>query len=225
MEIEDVDAAGTGVQTEPSNVNRVQSAALVLQKKTHAEAWRSFVFLKTMWDLMRDTQRLENCPVCMDDYSVVYDGVLFPCGHIFCERCSTELIQTGSFPRCPSCRGDANLSTMVAVRELGLTSNEQKASETLHGQKMADIVKTFKSVKAVEPFAKAIFFCQWSGLESCLARALSDAGINFCRLSSCADIFECTEMIESFQRKKSDVRVGVWKQFQTAAEVDVMLLN
>jgi SWI/SNF-related matrix-associated actin-dependent regulator of chromatin subfamily A3 len=116
---------------------------------------------------------------------------------------------------------------MVAVRELGLMANATKTSEALllHGQKMADIVRVFQSVKAAEPFAKAIFFCQWSGLESCLARALDDAGVAYCRLSSCTDIFQRTEMIESFQRARSETQAGSWRRLQSAAEADVMLLN
>merc|ERR1712048_1486699 len=90
---------------------------------------------------------------------------------------------------------------------------------------MLEIVSAFKSVRAAEPSAKAIFFCQWVGLETCLARALDDYGITYCRLSSCNDIFERTEMIESFQRERTNTQVVGWRQLHSAVDADVMLLN
>merc|ERR1711924_490797 len=90
---------------------------------------------------------------------------------------------------------------------------------------MGTVVQVFRAAKVADASMKAVFFCQWAGLEDCLAKALQEYNISYCQLSKCRDVFERTEMIESFQRHGEDRQSKLSLRGSAEAGVDVMLLS
>lgn len=173
---------------------------------------------------MHDPCSQETCPVCLDEYSVSC-GALLPCGHLFCQECVSTLAGTRPILRCPNCRVTASVTSIAAVQDL-LLCGVGEDQEAPCGQKMEKVIEVFRKVRAQEPSAKAVFFCQWAGLEGCLAQALQQYGIKYCQLSQCRDIFERTKMIEAFQRHDQERdRRETSRWFESGSDADVMLLS
>merc|ERR1712232_151484 len=131
----------------------------------------------------------------------------------------------GSALRCPNCRASTSVTSVAGVQDL-LLDEIRDGTKAPHGQKMEKVVQAFRTVRAKEPSAKAVFFCQWAGLEDCLARALQEYGIKYCQLSQCRDIFERTKMIEAFQRHGRERHNHEKREMSASGSgADVMLLS
>eukprot|EP00746_Dinoflagellata_sp_MGD_P127724 gnl/MRDRNA2_/MRDRNA2_62227_c0_seq1.p1 gnl/MRDRNA2_/MRDRNA2_62227_c0~~gnl/MRDRNA2_/MRDRNA2_62227_c0_seq1.p1 ORF type:complete len:1902 (+),score=464.19 gnl/MRDRNA2_/MRDRNA2_62227_c0_seq1:92-5797(+) len=166
----------------PSLVGRVHT--LEGQIKKHQSSIKeleiSIRFFENTFKLLEDDQGdgLE-CAICMDDGDKSQKSIT-RCGHIFHDSCIKMVID--EHKSCPTCRcqlarKDASPVEKVLSDKKGSTVPENEELEApKFGSKMAKIVETLRQIRAEEPGAKVIMFCQWDRILKFISGVLAELG-------------------------------------------------
>lgn len=140
----------------------------------------SIRFFENTFKLLEDDkgEGLE-CAICMDDEDLPKS--ITRCGHIFHDACIKMVID--EHKSCPTCRcqlarKDASLVQQVIDDKKAVTKVPQNevVEAPKFGSKMAKIVETLRQVRAEEPGAKVIMFCQWERILKFIAGTLKELG-------------------------------------------------
>eukprot|EP00928_Gymnodinium_smaydae_P098761 TRINITY_DN9251_c0_g1_i1.p1 TRINITY_DN9251_c0_g1~~TRINITY_DN9251_c0_g1_i1.p1 ORF type:complete len:1925 (+),score=388.99 TRINITY_DN9251_c0_g1_i1:49-5823(+) len=125
-----------------------------------------------------DEQHFE-CPVCMDD-SDPSPRAITRCGHVFHHKCLKLVVN--EMHSCPTCRVRLTQQDFSFVQQALADCSAPGADEgdesdaPMYGSKLAKIVERLRSVRAEEPGAKVIIFCQWEKILKFVADALARQG-------------------------------------------------
>ena len=116
------------------------------------------------------------CPVCTNEF-VVASGelVITPCAHVYCKACFQRVAKEhGS---CPTCRGavaPGDCTMLTAEAADGPAGAEQRGAAAYgeFGSKIAQVVFRLLQIRAQDPSAKCLVYCQFDELSAKVLRAL-----------------------------------------------------
>ncbi|KAI9139237.1 SNF2 family N-terminal domain-containing protein [Paraphysoderma sedebokerense] len=127
------------------------------------------IMLPSLWGRKRYLDNLYRlqpeeraCNICRNKFD---DGLLTPCGHLFCESCLRTWLQIK--PSCPVCVAAISIrkTSRVTFREDAEQSKLSRFSEVknigVFGAKIDSIVRHLKYLDVHEPNVQSIVFSQW----------------------------------------------------------------
>jgi len=121
-----------------------------------------------------------------------------------------------------STKGDKKAETEVPktadVIEEELSKKWQK-----YGSKLGNIVRTLQQIKASDPSAKCIVFCQWSCLLERIAAAFQDFGIKYAQLQG--SVFARSRCIANFKNDNSSIDVLLLSLEKNASGTNLTCAN
>eukprot|EP00929_Paragymnodinium_shiwhaense_P032898 TRINITY_DN18176_c0_g1_i3.p1 TRINITY_DN18176_c0_g1~~TRINITY_DN18176_c0_g1_i3.p1 ORF type:complete len:1473 (+),score=358.27 TRINITY_DN18176_c0_g1_i3:650-4420(+) len=185
------------------------------------------LFLQRTLSLVEEgsDKSLRRCSICYDEDLGLDKLGITPCAHVFCLECLRETVH--KMAACAICRqslrpGDARplMSEIKEAKEAEAPAPVQPDTEIdtrlkKYGTKLAHIARTLQMIKAEDPTAKCIVFCQWQVLLRKVAAAFTDFGIRFGELRG--SIYAKTRTIADFKGSESGLDVLLLSLEQSAS--------
>lgn len=215
----------TGLKSSLNNFKR----QLVIHKKAYEEISRTYNYLKSSVDQIKDTEEELTCPICLDE--IEKDNLtITKCGHKFCWECiyETHQVQKNSTDKikCPTC------NTFITNKELYLLKDNPNVLESDNRTELDQIIQKIKSTKigniiyflktSLQPDDKVILFSQWDELLHKVGDMLSKEKINivYCK----GTVYQRKSAISSFQKNK-DINVIMLSSRNAASGINLTIAN
>jgi SNF2 family DNA or RNA helicase len=194
----------TEFKTALSNFKR----QLVIHKKAYDEISRTYNYLKSSVDQLKDKDEELTCPICLDEIDKENIAIT-KCGHKFCWECIYETHQVqkqnnNEKIKCPTC------NTFISNSELYLLENGNQ-DKNIEKTELDNIVQKVKSTKigniiyflktSLKQDDKVILFSQWDELLHKVGDILAQEKINivYCK----GTVYQRKRAISTFQKDQT----------------------
>ncbi|KAI1079542.1 SNF2 family N-terminal domain-containing protein [Whalleya microplaca] len=132
--------------------------------------------LKILQEALRvATKDGEECPICIDALEG-HQPVITACKHRFGKPCISKVIEMSG--KCPMCRQKLTMDDLVdleLVDDESLFDGDSRSSKT-------EALEQFVKAKLKTPGSKIIIFSQWTSFLDIIAKVITEAGFEYCRL-------------------------------------------
>jgi SNF2 family DNA or RNA helicase len=170
---------------------------LTISRKSHQEISRTYNYLRTSVETLKNTHQEITCPICLDEIET--DSLtITKCGHKFCWDCIYETHQVQkqinvAKIKCPTCNTSMDNTELYLLSKQTILSNQsdlQTIIQNVKSTKIGNIIYFLKT--SINKNDKVILFSQWDELLHKVGGILSEQGLK---------IMYCNGSV--YQRKKA----------------------
>lgn len=120
-------------------------------------------------------ERLDSCPICMEDVEMCNAALVRPCRHLYCAVCIQTHIQHGA-SACPLCRGPLSRRN-VCVPPLEQSNSNGSSNNPFRQSKSPKIEKLMNLITGSEPDDKFLVFSNFKDVVRFTKMRLEDESI------------------------------------------------
>ena len=200
---------------------------LTLSRKSHQEISRTYNYLRTSVETLKNTQEEITCPICLDEIET--DSLtITKCGHKFCWDCiyATHQVQKQTNVtkvKCPTCNTLMDNTEIYLLSKQNLLSNEsdlQTIIQNVKSTKIGNIIYFLKTFTSKDD--KIILFSQWDELLHKVGGILSDQGLKIMYCNG--TVYQRKRAIDSFC-KDPDINLILLSSRNAASGINLTVAN
>ena len=128
------------------------------------------------------------CPICFDNLESTTKIVTL-CGHIFCSRCMSTVIEEHRQNKCPMCRTHIDKRDLeVIMPEKEYKDDESEENVNKWGTKMARLVEYIKDIISKDKKNRFIVFSKFQNMLKLISKVLNETEIKHVFLNGSASV-------------------------------------
>ena len=175
------------IEKEEYNIRQLEASLIYytqLENKTKVEEVSQKIenTKRSLENLKNKIQEIENqeCPVCYDDFDG--DKILTSCcKFILCSNCIKSLILSSN--KCPFCRAQIELSSLIVSTDKSLPESEEKKQPHTRKSKLETVIDIIKA----KPDGKFLLFSEYWHTFNSIATSLTDNNISWAEIKGTTD--------------------------------------
>ena len=144
-------------------------------------------------------KELEPCSICLEE---ITEPVITNCGHIYCQRCLTQSIQ--SYKKCPLCKTELSMRDMMSISLEDTSISRSLVDSTSENFRKSSKLEAV--LQAIEEVAlkneKCVVFSQFIGMLNLIGRFLEEKKLQFRRIDGSITLKQRMQYIEDFKKNK-----------------------
>jgi SNF2 family DNA or RNA helicase len=209
----------------------VSKRQLTLSKKSHDEISRTYNYLKSSVETLKNSEEEITCPICLDDIDTS-NLTITKCGHKFCWDCIYETHQIQKQNniqgiKCPTCNLLINNTELYLLSKdqniyNSINSDLQTIIQNVKSTKIGNIIHFLKTLININSSDKIILFSQWDELLHKVGGILSSHGLKivYCNGS----VYKKKKAIDSFC-KDPDINLILLSSRNAASGINLTIAN
>ena len=200
---------------------------LTLSRKSHQEISRTYNYLRTSVETLKNTQEEITCPICLDEIET--DSLtITKCGHKFCWDCiyATHQVQKQTNItkiKCPTCNTLMDNTELYLLSKQTILSNQsdlQTIIQNVKSTKIGNIIYFLKTFTNKDD--KIILFSQWDELLHKVGGILTDQGLKIMYCNG--TVYQRKRAIDSFC-KDPDINLILLSSRNAASGINLTVAN